>query len=383
MHYFQQEEIYKSGKVTGVVRMFRGKYTIPDDSTLDELNIMDGNTVNFLIEPDQCVNIYVECGPKTYQLETSLSIQVKELKQLLIKNNQVALLYEYFHLAMISSDDDVYQETKLTDESLPLHFYSVQNGSTLKVIRTFIQLNIIDTRNEMHYKSIPSDITIQELKKTIMYSKQYSEVHYGSFDNIIMFTKTDDNVYKRLCENCKITVGDLLSDNDTIYLSSDNFFKNFYPLYYNGNEIGKVGVGFEESVLSIKLRTQEQMGIPVSNIRILDRIPHKVKVRAGNPNPGNPAVNPQQNPAGYPNPANPAGNPNPGNPAVNLQQNPAGYPNPANPAGHPNPGYSNPANPTGHPNVGYPAGFLQEQHYPGLSDRTKLNGMYKHYIEII
>ena len=367
MHYFQQEEIYKSGKVTGVVRMFRGKYTIPDDSTLDELNITDGDTVNFLIEPDQCVNIYVECGPKTYQLETSLSIQVKELKQLLIKNNQVALLYEYFHLALISSDDDVYQETKLTDESLPLHFYSVQNGSTLKVIRAFIQLNIIDTRNEMHYKSIPSDITIQELKKTIMYSKQYSEVYYGSFDNIIMFTKTDDNVYKRLCENCKIIVGDLLSDNDSIYLSSDNFFKKFYPLYYDGNEIGKVGVGFEESVLSIKLRTQEQTGIPVSNIRILTSIPYKVQASTVRPG-GYP------NKVGGPNSGNIAGYPNPMYLAATPQQKPIIYPNPA-------------AYPATNPQVnqgGYRSGSpVGAQHDPGVPNHGILNGNRKNFIEIV
>ena len=301
------------------MRLFREKYTIPDDSTLDDLNISDDDTINILIEPDQCVNIDVKCGPKTYQLETSLSIQIKELKQLLIKNNQVALLYEFFHLAMISSDDGVDRKTTLTDESLPLHLYGVQNGSTLKVIWPFILLNIVNTRNEMHYKCIPSDITIKELKKTIMYSKPFSNQGHGSYDNIMMFTKTGNNAYKILCENRKVTVGDLFSNHDTIYLTSDIFFENSYPLYYDGNDIGKVGVGYEESVLSIKLRTQEQMGIPVSNIRILTGIPHKVK-------------------------------------ASTVRQ--GGYPNPAVNQGH----------------------FV---HYSTVSDNTKLYGGNKHYIEIV
>ena len=254
--------------------LFRGKYTIPDDSKLDELNISDGDTINILIEPDQCVNINVKCGPKTYKLETSLSMQVKELKQLLIKNNQVALLHEFFHLAMISS---VNRETTLTNEYLPLHFYGVQNELLLKVIGKFIQLNIVNTRNEMNCRSFPRNTTLNDFKKTVIYFRQYYEKYYGTFTNIIMFTKKVNNVYKRLHENRNITIGDLFSENDTIYLSIDDFFRYSYPLYYDGNEIGKVGVGYEESVLSIKLRTQEQTGIPVSNIRILGRIPHKVK----------------------------------------------------------------------------------------------------------
>ena len=288
----------------------------------EELNISDGDTVNILIEPDQCVNIDVKCGPKTYQLETSLSIQIKELKQILIKNNQVALLYEFFHLAMISSDDGIDRKTTMTGESLPLHFYGVHNGSTLKVIQPFILLNIVNTRNEMHYKRISSDITIKELKKTIMYSKPYSNQGYGSYDNIMMFTKTGNNVYKMLCENRKVAVGDLFSNHDTIYLTSDIFFENSYPLYYDGNDIGKVGVGYEESVLSIKLRTQEQTGIPVSNIRILTGIPRKVKdstVRQG------------------------------------------GYPNQALNPGH----------------------FVHYSTYSTVSDNTKLYGDNKHYIEIV
>ena len=230
--------------------LFRGKYTIPDDSTLDELSITDGDTVNILIEPDQCVNIYVKCGPKTYQLETSLSMQVKELKQLLSKNNQVGLLHEFFYLAMISS---VNRETTLTNEYLPLHFYGVQNELLLKVIGKFIQLNIVNTRNEMNCRSFPRNTTLNDFKKTVIYFRQYYEKYYGTFTNIIMFTKKVNNVYKRLHENHNITIGDLFSENDTIYLSIDDFFRNSYPLYYDGNEIGKVGVGHEESVLSIKL----------------------------------------------------------------------------------------------------------------------------------
>ena len=259
--------------------LFRGKYTIPDDSTLDELNISDGDTINILIEPDQCVNINVKCGPKIYKLETSLSMQVKELKQLLVKNNQVALLYEFFHLAMISSNDGVNHETTLTNEYLPLHFYGVQNESLLKVIGKFIQLNIANTRNEMNCRRFPRNTTLNDFMETMIYYKKYYEQYSGTFNNILMFTKKDNNVYKRLYENRNVIIGDLFLENDTIYLSIDDFFRNSYPLYYDGNEIGKVGVGYEESVLSIKLRTQEQTGIPVSNIRILTGVPYKVQVR--------------------------------------------------------------------------------------------------------
>ena len=67
----------------------------------------------------------------------------------------------------------------------------------------------------------------------------------------------------------------MLSDDDTIYIALNGFFQHFYPLYFNFKVIGKVGVGMEESVLSVKLRTQEQTGVPVSNISILRQIPRR------------------------------------------------------------------------------------------------------------
>ena len=261
-----QKEIYKSGKITGEVRLLKGRYVIPEGSTLDQLGITDGDTINILIEPDECVEIEVKCGPKTYKLEISQSMRVEELKQLLIKNNQVAFLSKDFHIAKLVIKDGASSEITMNDESLPLHFYGIQNESTLTVVRPFVLLNIVNIVNEIYFKQLPRDISVKQLKKTMIYAKRFYE-HFD-FYNIIMFTKTAENSYKKLDENLDVTIGDLFSDGDMIYLTMDNFFVYSYPLYYDGKEIGKVGIGYQESCLSVKLRTQEQTGIPVGNITI-------------------------------------------------------------------------------------------------------------------
>ena len=73
----------------------------------------------------------------------------------------------------------------------------------------------------------------------------------------------------------KYSVGELLAEDETFYLTADMFFKSYYPLYYNGSEIRKIGVVYEESVLNLKLWTQVQTGMPVSNIRVLGSPPPK------------------------------------------------------------------------------------------------------------
>ena len=163
--------------------------------------------------------------------------------------------------------DGTSREIAMDDESLPLHFYSIENGSTLTVVNPFISLNIVNILHETYYKQFPRDFILWEVKKTMISAKRF----YGHFDfyDIIMFTKTGDNVCKKFDLDLNVPIGDIFSDGDTVYLSVDNFFERSCPLYFQGNKIGKVGLGHTESVLSAKLRTQEQTEIPAQNIRIL------------------------------------------------------------------------------------------------------------------
>ena len=53
-------------KITGAVRVMKGHEVLPDGSTLDEHGIIDGSTVNIIIEPEKEISIKMKLGPKEF-----------------------------------------------------------------------------------------------------------------------------------------------------------------------------------------------------------------------------------------------------------------------------------------------------------------------------
>ena len=52
--------------------------------------------------------------------------------------------YKDLGLAKVLVKDGTSREISMDDESLPLHFYNTENGSTLTVVNPFISLNIVN-----------------------------------------------------------------------------------------------------------------------------------------------------------------------------------------------------------------------------------------------
>ena len=59
--------------------------SIPDDSTLEDHNIKDGNTIYILMEQEQYIDIDVVCGQITYKQLVNHNMTVKQFKNLLIQ----------------------------------------------------------------------------------------------------------------------------------------------------------------------------------------------------------------------------------------------------------------------------------------------------------
>ena len=72
--------------------------------------------------------------------------------------------------------------------------------------------------------------------------------------------------YRKLDDD--VTIGVTLSDNDVIHFVEDRIFTEdqLIPVYFGGDQIGRVGGVDEDRVLSLKLRVQEQLGFPVKSV---------------------------------------------------------------------------------------------------------------------
>ena len=238
-----QREIYISGGNTEPIKVLKGLKVLQDGSTLQEHGITDGSTISILKELEQCISINVICGPKIYRKEITNSVTVRELKFDLVTSNQVTFPFNQFKLVkeLWTDDevegDDVVIAVELDDEDVPLHHLGIYSEANLTVVASFIMINILNVNGEYLYKRVPKDMTVGELKTAILRS---------GFDyyDFVMFIKIGNDTFLEMGPVANYSVGELLVDDDTLYLTADTFFKSHYPLYYNGSETGKIGVAF-------------------------------------------------------------------------------------------------------------------------------------------
>ena len=257
-----QAEIYKSKKIKGAVRIVKGRSILPDDSTLVEHKISDGNTVNIVIEPDKEITIDVTSGPRTFKHTINNTMTVKELKEMLIARNEVATLYRKFHLARHCSNSK--ETVPIVDESMHLHYYGIDHGSNVDVVMAFIVLEIEDQTGKRKAKQFSRNTTVHQLKETIM-----TRICDNEVDDISMFVATGYNSYEILDEYSKKTFGEMFSKNEVVYFIENRFYSESCSIVNNGSEVGRVCCNMDqETVRSVKLRIQDQLGIPTSSVSV-------------------------------------------------------------------------------------------------------------------
>ena len=96
--------------------------------------------------------------------------------------------------------------------------------------------------------------------------------------DISMFVSAGDGEYKRLHESTEKSVGETLTNNDIVYFIEDRFYDGqSYPISSQDREIAWVYFRMDtDTVRTVKLRIQDQLGIPTSFINVMDHTPKQV-----------------------------------------------------------------------------------------------------------
>ena len=252
-------------KISGAVRVIKGQEVLPDGSTLDEHGIIDGATVNIVIEPDKEISLKIKLGPKEFTHKVLNSVRVRELKQQLIDGGSVGFSANNFTLiTSADSNDGFTADIPLLEESLPLHLHGVGDETTLRIISRNVRLQLISHRGHHAYYTFPKSMTIRQMNQLILSKWDFSYLTKGLV-SIWAFVEKGQH-YRKLDDD--VTIGATLSDNDVIYFVEDRIFteSQMMRVYYEGEEIGRVGCVDEDRVLSLKLRVQELMGFPVKSV---------------------------------------------------------------------------------------------------------------------
>ena len=260
--FYSQKEIYRSGKITGGVRILKGQEVLPDDSTLAQHNISDGDTVNIIIEPAKQITVEVVCKWGTFKHAITSSILVKDLKQKLIDSGQVAFLPNEYDFKGKISDSCV---KTLKDDAFPIQHYGIQNDCQLVVVKPYLFLTLMseDNSRKVHRK-IPTITTVHELN--MMIKEQFCD---EKVIDIILFVTNDQIKYGKVASCNGMLVGDVLSDDQTVcYLENKYEFDSCYVVKHQDVEIGRVYGARGDTVSIIKLRVQNQLGISANCLTV-------------------------------------------------------------------------------------------------------------------
>ena len=246
-------------KISGAVRVIKGQEVLPDGSTLEEHEIIDGSTVNIVIEPEKEIKLRMKLGPKEFIYQVSNSVRVRELKQQLIDGDIVGFSINEFQLFMNKriavEDNDEGNDVLLEDESLPLHLLGVADNTKIKIMGWSIMIEVISQKGEKLFRHFPRIMTVKQLKKGIL------------AEHISLFVKRDTR-YRKLDDEAPL--GDVLSHKDVVHYIEGSIFgpRAMVKVFHKGMKIEVIGCAYEETVLSLKLRVQEHLGFPVSSLQV-------------------------------------------------------------------------------------------------------------------
>ena len=134
------------------------------DSRLAEENIKDGNTVNIVIEPENDVEVEVQCGPKIYKHVVNHCMTIEKFKMLLIESNEVVFLLRDF---VLIANKDIEEELELDDDSMSLHYYTSDTSLKLKAVGPTIFVTTQDSFGTQVCHNILRKTTVSDLKEVI------------------------------------------------------------------------------------------------------------------------------------------------------------------------------------------------------------------------
>ena len=236
------------------MRILKGQDILPDDNTLVQHNISDGDTVNIVIEPEKQITVNVICKLETFRHEISSSILMRDLKQKLIDSDQVGFLPDEFDFKAKLPEEDA---RILEDDELPLQHYGIQDDCKLSVVKPYLFLTLMsEDQSRKVYRKIPMTITVQELKmmiKELFCDKNVADISW--------FVTNDQITYVKPCSSDNIVVGEILSDDQLVcYIVNRCDYDKCYPVKHRDVEIGRVYGVSGDIVSTIKLKSPKPDG---------------------------------------------------------------------------------------------------------------------------
>ena len=240
--------------------------------------------ISALFEPEVDINVEVSTACLTKKLSLSNATPVMTLKSQICNAFKYAVQFKTMQLRFGG---------EILNQNLPIHFYGIIDSCQLEVVKPYIGVKIENNHGNAIYWRLHKKETIKEVKvrlasaksassmatRKLRHHEEYSD--YGDSDKIVSEVKidgvsaegtclyiiTEDRFFKELDDD-EIVENYKIKDGDNLYLLTYRWVINDgnVTLMKTGAKIW--GVEPDDTCLGIKLRVQDQLGIPVSDVTL-------------------------------------------------------------------------------------------------------------------
>ena len=255
------------------MRLLHAQAPMENDRKLCEYSLPEGATISALFEPDVNINIEVSTHHERQKLKVSNTTSVKALK---VQISGVMRCYVAPEKLEIRLGDITLEDL------MPLHFYGVQNGTKLELLKPYVGVMIENNFGHKIYWRLKRKDFIKDVKVKVASTQKsltpesvsQDEIDKGGIINaegLRIYLVTNGSNFNELdddgtVEDCK------LKDGDNLYLLSYRWLSNQGVVTVRKTGMNLQGVEAGDTCLGIKLRVQDQMGLQVGTLSVFHMI---------------------------------------------------------------------------------------------------------------
>ena len=226
------------------------------------------------------IHVTIVFGGLTFYYQVSLESSIRSLKQSLMDDRHVCLPMVEYGLVMGGVAPHGEDWLVLEDEAMALRFYGVRDGAVLHVERKHLGIIVENQKGQEVWVTVPKMATMGELKHTI---KEAASLQCaGTFSLFTMvqvetISRNDVINFKKLAEEDSVIVGHVLHDRDKLFMIENKFCESPRNLIHQSG-LRVYGIEVGDTVLSVKLRAQDQLGVSVAHLlveRVVSNYPRR------------------------------------------------------------------------------------------------------------
>ena len=225
-----------------------------DNRKLCEYSLQQGTTISALFEPDMDIDLEVSLGNQMQKLTVSNATTVMALKVQICGIMRCGRSPKRLEIRL----GDIALE-----DPMPLHFYAIKDGFRLDAIKPNIRVTVENNHGNLICWHLDQKDAIKEVKAELARSLNKvstKQMHLFIITDGQNFDELDDD--DETVERCKI------QDGDKLYLLTYRWMYKEYDVTVMKTGMKLSGVEKEDTCLGIKVKAQDQTGMPVSTIKL-------------------------------------------------------------------------------------------------------------------